>query len=333
MTLLAVNFHYVSRERPTGARAIVPVTVDELVAQVDELGRHFELIDRDALEAAVAGARPLPERACLITFDDGLRQQAELALPALLARGVVPLFLVPGQPLAEGRALYVHKVHHLREALGPEELRSLLAGPLARLGLSTDDVAEHEARRAYGYDELAEAQLKFLLNRVLPFEERERVIDEIFSQVVEDEHEFCEGLYMSADMVAELEREYSAVGAHSYAHRPLALLGPEALRDDLVRAAATLERVTGVRPRTISYPHGSLETVDRSVAAAAADVGFTIGFTMERALNRTLVDPLLLARVDTNDAPGGTSPLLAVDGNGSFVTSGRLTSDRTSYAA
>jgi hypothetical protein len=35
---------------------------------------------------------------------------------------------------------------------------------------------------------------------------------------------------------------------------------------------------------------------------------------MERAFNRTLDEPLLLARVDTNDAPGGKRPLIEVEG-------------------
>ena len=37
-----------------------------------------------------------------------------------------------------------------------------------------------------------------------------------------------------------------------------------------------------------------------------------IGFTMERSLNTSLEDPLLLARVDTNDALGGKQPMMSV---------------------
>jgi hypothetical protein len=55
----------------------------------------------------------------------------------------------------------------------------------------------------------------------------------------------------------------------------------------------------------ISYPYGSAAAVDRPVAEAAGRLGYRVGLTMERAYNRSLLEPLLLARVDTNDAPGG----------------------------
>lgn len=331
MTLLVVNFHYVSAERGPCGRAIFPVAVEDLVAQVAELARCFEPVTPQEVEEAAAGGRPLPERAFLITFDDGLRAQAELALPALLGLGVVPLFLVPGQPLAERRPLFVHKVHHVRSVLDPAELLRLLEAPLARSGLSPADVPLDEAIAAYGYDEPEEARLKLLLNHMLPQAEREHAIDAAFAEVVADERAFSDELYMPAEAVAEIARAHGAIGAHSYAHRPLALLEPAALRADLAAAAATLEHVTGSRPQLISYPHGSLDAVDRSVADAARAEGFRVGFTMERALNRTLDDPLLLARVDTNDAPGGTQPLLAVGAGGELVVSGRMSDDRTRY--
>jgi hypothetical protein len=65
----------------------------------------------------------------------------------------------------------------------------------------------------------------------------------------------------------------------------------------------------------ISYPYGSAAAVTPAVGAAAQSLGFAAGFTMERALNATLREPLLLARVDVNDAPGGKRELLElVDG-------------------
>ena len=42
---------------------------------------------------------------------------------------------------------------------------------------------------------------------------------------------------------------------------------------------------------------------------------------MERALNRSLEEPLLLGRLDANDAPGGKRPRLRLVG-GELVTDG-----------
>jgi peptidoglycan/xylan/chitin deacetylase (PgdA/CDA1 family) len=323
--LLVVNHHYVADEPARSPRAIFPLDVAALTARLDVLGRSFEFVSRDDVLGAVRGEKSLPERSCLVTFDDGLRSQFELALPALVRLGVPALFLVPGRPLAEGRALFVHKVHHLRERLGDEALLPLLAG-------HAPAVSTEAARGHYAYDEPEAARVKYLLNVALPLEEREDVIAAAFRHAFPDERSFCADLYMSRAQVRELERTHGAVGAHSYAHEPLALLDGNALARDLASSAETLADVTGVRPEAISYPHGSQEAVSPDVAAAAARVGFVAGFTMERAFNRTLEQPLLLARVDANDVPGGSRPLFDFDGHEPGVRPG-MTPARTRYLA
>ena len=300
MILLAVGYHYVASEPPAEPRAIFPVTAAGLAAQLELIGRSFEFVSRDDLLAAVAGEASLPERACLVTFDDGLRCQLELAVPVLERLGVPAIFFVAGKPIAEQQGLYVHKVHALRERVPDDELLRLAGA---------GDVPVELAQEHYRYDEPDAARLKYLLNMALPLDEREQVMRAAFADVFPDEEAFVRELYMSREDVAELERRHAAVGAHSYAHEPLARLDDEALDRDLDAVASLLEQVTGSRPRALSYPHGTASTVDLRVARRTAAAGFRVGFTMERALNRTLEEPLLLGRLDANDAPGGKRPL------------------------
>ena len=306
MILLAVGYHYVAERAPDSPRAIFPVTTDALAAQLELLATAFEFVSRDALLAAVRGTAPLPERACVVTFDDGLRCQLEHALPVLDRLGVPAIFFVPGQPLAERKALSVHKLHQLRERLSDDEV----AAELAREGVDLHAVDTDEARAHYRYDTPKAAQVKYLLNVALDAEERERIVDVIFARAVGDDHRFCDHLYMSPTDVTELERSHRAVGAHSYAHRALAALSPRERRDDLERSVAVLEPLLGGRPRAFSYPHGTPATVDLDSARDVERAGFEVAFTMERALNRTLEEPCLLGRLDANDAPGGTRPAL-----------------------
>jgi peptidoglycan/xylan/chitin deacetylase (PgdA/CDA1 family) len=329
MTLLVVNYHYVAVQAAAAPRAIFPVTTDALARQLELLGRAFEFVDRDRLIAAVEGTASLPAKACLITFDDGLREQAEVALPVLERAGVPALFLVCGRPLLERRALYVHKVHYLRELLPEEEFALLLTRQLDELGFGLE-VDEARARETYPYDTETAARLKYVLNMLVPLEWQERLIDVLLGAVGEDEAALHDRLYLTPAQLAELERGHGAVGAHSHAHAPLARLDARALGEDLAANAAALELATGVHPRVISYPYGTAEAVSPHVAAAAADAGFRVGFTMERALNETLEDPLLLARLDVNDVPGGSSPLLELVGAEVVVGPG-VSPDRRRY--
>jgi peptidoglycan/xylan/chitin deacetylase (PgdA/CDA1 family) len=297
VALLAVGYHYVAAEQPREPRAIFPVTTDGLRAQLELLGRSWAFVSRDELLAAAAGEATLPERACAVTFDDGLRCQAELARPVLEELGVPAIFFVPGKPVAEGRVLHVHKVHAIRERAGDAELFELVGA---------EDVPEDVAREHYRYDTPEAARVKYLLNMVLAADERERVVGAAFAELFPDEAAFAAELYMSRDQIRALA---SSVGAHSYAHEPLALMSPEELDRDLERCTALLEEITGARPRAFSYPHGTASTVDVGTARRLAAAGYRVAFTMERALNRSLDQPLLLGRLDANDAPGGKRPL------------------------
>jgi peptidoglycan/xylan/chitin deacetylase (PgdA/CDA1 family) len=303
--LLAVGYHYIAERGPREPRAIFPVTTGALAAQIELLGRSFELVTRDQLVAAVTGEGELPESACVLTFDDGLRCQVELALPVLERLGAPAIFFVPGRPLAEHRVLEVHKLHALRERVPDSELR-------ARLPDGLPEVSAEEAQAHYRYDAPEAAELKFLLNIRLPPDARRKVVDSLFAAEFSDEEAVADELYADAAQVAEVEQAHAAVGAHSFAHQPLAPLPDTELADDLRRVTEILSEVTGKRPRAFSYPYGTPKTVDARTAAQVGAAGYRVAFTMRRDVNRSLDEPLLLARLDTNDAPGGTAPLAGI---------------------
>jgi peptidoglycan/xylan/chitin deacetylase (PgdA/CDA1 family) len=89
-----------------------------------------------------------------------------------------------------------------------------------------------------------------------------------------------------------------AVGSHGAGHRKLAALGPEDIREDLVRSIAALEPLAGGPVRWVAYPFGSFS---RTVTQVAAELGFKAGF----AVHNRQVDPMAIPRipVHTGDRP------------------------------
>jgi peptidoglycan/xylan/chitin deacetylase (PgdA/CDA1 family) len=293
--LLVVTYHYLAEEPPPRPRAIFPVTVAQLEAQLRWLAAEFELVSGDDILRALDERRGLPARACLVTFDDGLRCQSDLGVPVLERVGAPGLFFVPAAPLAEGAALPVHKAHRIREELGEEEILSATGTPLPPAPAGT-----------HLYDEPRAAAVKELL-AARPAAE----LDALLSRAGCAPDDLSRDLYLTGEQVRELARR-GWLGGHGYSHRPLAALDQEHARADLERGASALAEATGQRPRTVSYPHGG---ADADTARAAAAAGYRAGFTTERAVNLGLDEPLLLARLDANDVPGGRLPLLALDGD------------------
>ena len=315
--LIAVNFHYVrpSYDHPyPGVHGVTPV---ELRSQLELLGRAGRFVSPEQVRDAVRGRSPLPARSIVVTFDDGLREQAEHAWPVLDALGVPALFFVNTAPVAESRVSTVHQIHLLRASLPPAELADLLERGARELGIALDLSAQASAQASaraeratlqYRYDAPEVARLKYVLNFLLPVDDRDRLVQACFEAAFPGrEAEISRGLYMDRGQIREAAGR-GWLGTHAHEHLPLGRLCRRRAAELIRLSLDHLEAWTGVRPFALSYPYGGPDACTAEVAAAAAELGLEIAFTMERAGNPDLRRPLHLARFACNDLPGGSTP-------------------------
>ena len=312
--LIVATYHYV---RPSfdflhaGIHGITPSALETQLCLLNTLG---EFVSAQQVLAAARGDGPLPERALLVTFDDGLREQVDWALPVLDRIGVPALFFVNTWPIANRAVSTVHKIHFLRAHLAPAELSALLHAEArrhnveVRLGIDPADAAVK-----YPWDAPESAQLKYFLNHQLAHEVRDALIAPCFHQVFgENEAAISSKLYMSVEQLRTLgARGY--LGTHGDQHLPLGRLSWAAAHENVRLSLDALAHWTGVRPFALSYPFGSPEASSAAAGAAAAAAGVQLAFTMERTANVDLSQPLHLARFDCNDLPGGSQPCFAVE--------------------
>jgi Predicted xylanase/chitin deacetylase len=91
-TLRVLMYHKVNDipENPT----TIPVGMfDDQLAELRELG--YQVVDLDAVLDHYTVGAPLPDRAVLITFDDGYRDTLENAMPVLQKHGHKAVIFVP----------------------------------------------------------------------------------------------------------------------------------------------------------------------------------------------------------------------------------------------
>ncbi|MBA3344031.1 MAG: polysaccharide deacetylase family protein [Gemmatimonadales bacterium] len=311
MTLIALNHHYVRPLFDHPHPGIHGVTPAQLEAQLRLLATLGTFVSGDQVRDAIEGGTPLPDHAFIVTFDDGLREQYEHALPVLRRLGIPALFFVNTAPVSTSRVLGVHKVHLTRASLPPAEFVRLLRVEARACGLTLpwERVGERAAAQ-YARDTPAGAEAKYLLNSVLSPRDRQCVVDRCFAALFGGrEREIAEQLYMDVGMMRELS-QLGFLGSHAHDHLPLGLLPPDEARGQLTDSLALLEAWTGRRPEALSYPYGSREAAPGWVAAVASDLGFHFAFTMERAANANLSAPLQLARFSSNELPGGKTPAM-----------------------
>ena len=301
--LTAVTYHYVRDPERTPWPGIKARRVSEFEQQLDHLERHYEVCSAEQVRNALGGHDALPERACLLTFDDGLREHHQTVAPRLEERGLPGLFFVTAAAVEEQRVLHVHKLQFALAAVpDPDVLLAEVLAELEESGVMAPDLPERELGRPE-FDPPATVYLKRLLQHELPAHVREPLLDRIFARhVTADEAALAGELYCGPDELRELERAGMEVGGHGGSHRWLGHLRPEEQRSEIGRMVRFLDDLRGEPPVqwALSYPGGSY---DERTIELLADAGCALGFTVRLAVADDLSRPLELPRLDTNDIP------------------------------
>lgn len=304
--IVGIGYHYVRPSFASPYPGIFGLTPAELREQLELLAREGEFIGQDDLRHALAGEARLPENGWLVTFDDGLREQYEHALPVLDAMGIPAIFFANTLPLAERRPVLVHMTHLLRSQVAPAALGRAIRDIAGELGIPLGDVNGVRAATQYRYDTAEVAQLKYLLNFALPVEDRERVVDACFDRLLGwSRAEVYRELYMDRDQLKALASR-DMLGSHAHSHRPLGTLEASQIEREIAVSLDLLEEWTGVRVDSLAYPYGSREACSPLAGEIAASLNIAMGFTMERAGIDGTSPRLFLPRCAPNDLPGGS---------------------------
>lgn len=307
--LVAVNFHYVRENYNLPFKAIHGLTPDIFRLQIEQLSKEGEFVSSDQITDHLQNGSKLHDKAILITFDDGLKEQYEIALSILDELGVPAIFYVNPYNISDSKVSNVHQIHLLRSFVSASEILLFLEKTGIDLKLSKEE--EQRAVTHYNYDIVEDALLKYTLNFKLNFKIKEQVINDLFNYFFSlvERLDFHNSLYMNLEMVKSLSsRGY--LGSHTFSHQPLAFLSSLELFQEFEKTDKFFKTNLIKSPKSISYPYGSKESCSQEVIEVAKDYHFAFGFTMERAGNKCVMEnSLQLARFDCNDVLGGKSSL------------------------
>lgn len=308
MRFLVVNFHYIQEENKYPYPGIYSTSVERLENQIKKLGEFFNFVGQKEILEAIKEKKSLPKRSCLLTFDDGLSSQYENAFFLLKKFKIPGIFFVSALPYAEGKACLVHKIHYSRANLPPEVFLNKV---LDFAGKEIDFPDFQELKKRYSYSDQEEARIRYILDEYLTNAERKTIIEKIFQEIVGDEKAWSQEYYISKEGLSDLASHFF-LGIHSYSHSRLIGRSFEDLKKDLKKTLSIINKIAGYPLEAISYPYGTENLLKAAKATKSLDL--KIGFTLERCFNKTLQSPFLLARIDTNDAPGGKFPLFSFKG-------------------
>lgn len=209
--------------------------------QFRTLRQFFKVLPLDeAADMLIAGK--LPPRAMCITFDDGYRDNHDLALPLLQKHGLTATFYVASGYLNGGLIFHDVLVETIRHAAtGPLDLG---IDGLKRLHIS--DMASR----------VAAIQSLMGAMKYLPPLQRQQLSDRLLDRLGASAPR---SLMMSDEQVRALSHRGMGIGGHTTHHVILSKLSPQAARDEIESNRQALSCLIDKPLTSFAYPNGKPE--------------------------------------------------------------------------
>jgi peptidoglycan/xylan/chitin deacetylase (PgdA/CDA1 family) len=306
---LIVMYHYVRPLPHPGLPFFRAVTPERLKAQIELLAHEWTFISLDDYLEGLAGTRRLPDKGCILTFDDGLSDHYEYVLPVLAHYGISGAFFISSLPIAESYLLDVHMIQHLVARLQSKELVVRLVRAVRLIAPDSADqwLAPHaiHADRLYAYEpEPATRWAKYVMNFVLPEPVRRAIILSLFREEFGLEQAFGRRLYLSPEQVHQMAEQSMTIGSHGHRHIAMSHCTAAQKQAELQRSRALIEPWIRRSVSTFCYPWGGSEHIDEESEEVLTAQGFKAGLTTLDGVNEGSVSPFYLRRRDCIRIPG-----------------------------
>lgn len=247
------------------------------------IGEQFRVLPPlQACEDLVTGT--LPARAAIISFDDGYRDNHDVAMPILKKQGMQAAFFVATGYLGDGIQFNDRLIEAFRELQGD----TLSVG---WLGLGTLNIGSLNDR-LQSLERVREAV------KYLAMESRLQAVERIESVSRASGCSLRRArVMMTAEEVASLARNGMEIGGHTVHHPILQTVDDVTAYNEIAGGRDALSGILGRAPLMFSYPNGKLSAdFSPKHAAMASSAGFRFAFSTQRGVATPDTDPMLLPR-------------------------------------
>ena len=258
------SYHGVAPEPlPVDYPSFMPLTVFR--RQVERIGRRYDVLPlEEALERLWRGRLRFP--AAVLTFDDGYRNNHEIAFPLLRRLGLPAALFVCTAPVAAGRTFWFARLHRALCLTARREVDWQGA---------RHDLSSRTSRAT------ASSRWRAALKQLPPVE-IDAACDALCGLLEVPEGGPADPVFGVMDEAALRELDAGGLvvlGGHTRHHWILSRLQMAEQAAEIAGCADDLERWTGRRPRCFAYPNGKAEDFPADCGAILGALGFKAALT------------------------------------------------------
>lgn len=259
------------------------VSVDAFRAHVEYLTSHYAVISLDDAVKALRGARPLPDNAVVLTFDDGYADNL-VAARILHEHHATATFYLTADCLAGGQPFW------------PSEVRQIvprLAGPALKL-----ELRDRRFEWPLGEADHCEAAIQGVTRLYKSVTIPQREVLRVQLRALAGIERPLPSPMLTWDEVREMQRLGMTMGAHTLTHPNLPSAGLIDATAEIVGAKRRLEQELGTEVTQFSYPNGGAETYyNEDLQRAVREAGYLGSATSRNGFAGPGSDPYALERI------------------------------------
>ena len=310
-----VMYHYVRDLKNSRYPNIKGLDIEKFKKQIKFFKENYNFVRIEDLIEYYKNPKEkeLPEKAILLTFDDGYKDHYTYVLPVLLENNIQGSFYIPTKCFQDKKVLDVNKIHFILESCIGKEERILkeIEEYLEKNKDSRISLSYNEYFKEYAVDSRFDTKevifIKRMLQVVLPEDYRKKLVDILFKKYVctigdkiISERTFWEELYLTPEQIRMMEKLGMHIGFHSHDHVWLNSLSKEE-QEFQIKSSINYFKEIGIKTEkmTLSYPYGGYN--EESVELIKK-YEIPLAFTTKVAIADLNKDKnYALPRLDTND--------------------------------
>lgn len=223
-----------------------PLSPESFENQIEYFCRNYELLPLEKLAQYIQQGTPLPEKAIIITLDDGNRDNYLYAYPILQKyHAPATIFLATGH-ISTGKPFWWTKVDN---AVQNTPLTELELNGLGRYSLqSTQDRVQAIFMIIDKLNETGEEEKNFLIEKLLSI------------SGIDIPADLAKERILSWDEMREMKDDGISFGAHSVTHPILTHVPLEQAKFEIIQSKKDIEENLGQPVTAFAYPNGIFNT-------------------------------------------------------------------------
>ena len=289
--LLVLNYHRIGDQAATPFdEGVFSATASEFEAQVRLVQKRNGLVTLNEALNLLQNDKPFRGVPVLLTFDDGYRDNYELAFPILRSLGAQATFFLVSSFIGTDAIPWWDKIAWL-----------VRQSPRNKLQLGFPTPFECNLPPGRRFVEIRSVLKHF---KHSPAADAERYLSELEDACRSAKPPSTDApLFMTWDEARAMLKGGMAIGSHTRTHRVLSQLSDEEQAQEVAQSDATLCQELGTKIETFAYPVGGRTEVTRAVRAALQERGYRAAFSYYGGVNSPgSIEPFDTRRLSV-DAP------------------------------